>query len=284
MHLRLGDGGGGEHERRVGAVRRAHPPQPAQHLGDVGAEHAAVVVALVDDDVLQRAEELRPPVVRGEQRAVQHVGVGQDVLGVVARPLPLLARAVAVVGGEPDVEPERLQPGQLVLGERLGRGEVEDGGASLAAGAAGRRGSRRGRAAGRPATCPTRCRSRRTTCRPAWAASAASAWWRHGVSRPRSTYAARTSSGTQAGQGASSAARAGSTSTWVSRSSRPGTAERRSRTSPTDRGTAPSSTGTPTPSSPKRRRHHPDDPARRRPLFRGDAPAHYFRERRTSVV
>ena len=126
VHLGLGDGGGGEHERRVGAVRRADPPQPAQHLGDVGAEHAAVVVALVDDDVLQRAEELRPPVVRGQQRAVQHVGVGQDVLGVVARPVALLARAVAVVGREPHVEPQRLQPGQLVLGERLGRGEVED--------------------------------------------------------------------------------------------------------------------------------------------------------------
>ena len=101
VHLGLGHGGRGEHERRVGAVRRAHAPQPAQHLRHVGAEHAAVVVALVDHDVAQRPQEAGPAVVSGQQRAVQHVGVGQDVLGVVARPLPLLSRAVAVVGGEP---------------------------------------------------------------------------------------------------------------------------------------------------------------------------------------
>ena len=131
MYLRLGDRGGGEHERRVGAVRRAHPAQPTQHLRDVGAEHAAVVVALVDDDVAQRTQELRPPVMGRQQRAVQHVGVGQHVLRVLARPVPLLARAVTVVGGEPDVEAERLQAGQLVLGEGLGRADVERGRAAL---------------------------------------------------------------------------------------------------------------------------------------------------------
>ena len=137
VDLRLGDRGRGEHERRVGAVRRAHAPQPAQHLGHVGPEHAPVVVALVDHDVAQRPEELRPAVVGGQQGAVQHVGVGQHVLGVVARPVPLLARAVAVVGGDPQVEPQRLQAGQLVLGERLGRAEVEGGGAPLLARPAG---------------------------------------------------------------------------------------------------------------------------------------------------
>ena len=98
-HLGLGDGRGGEHERRVRAVDRAHPAQPAQHVGDVRAEDAAVVVALVDDDVAQRPEEGRPAGVPRQQRAVQHVGVGEDVLGVVAGPVALLASAVAVVGG-----------------------------------------------------------------------------------------------------------------------------------------------------------------------------------------
>ena len=68
---------------------------------------------------------------------MQHVGVGQHVLGVVAGPLPLLARAVAVVGGDPEVEPERLQAGQLVLRQRLGRAEVEGGGPPLPARTAG---------------------------------------------------------------------------------------------------------------------------------------------------
>ena len=172
VHLGLGDGGRGEHERRVGAVRRAHPPQPPQHLRDVRAEHAPVVVALVDHDVVQRAQELRPAVVGGQQGPVQHVGVGQHVLGVVAGPLPLLARAVAVVGGDADVEPQRLEPGQLVLGQRLGRAEVEGRRAALLAADRAASGSRPAWAAGSPATFPTRCRWPSPTCRPAWAASA----------------------------------------------------------------------------------------------------------------
>jgi hypothetical protein len=51
----------------VGAVERADAAQPAEHVGDVGAEHAAVVVALVDDDVAQGTEEGRPPAVGGQQ-------------------------------------------------------------------------------------------------------------------------------------------------------------------------------------------------------------------------
>ena len=72
----------------------------------------------------------------GQQRVVEHVGVGEDVLGVVAGPLALVAAAVAVVGGDPDVEPEGGEPGQLVLGQRLGRREVEGRGAALTPGPA----------------------------------------------------------------------------------------------------------------------------------------------------
>ena len=68
------------------------PAQPAQHLRDVGAEHPAVVVALVDHDVAQLRQEARPAFVAGQQRAVQHVGVGEDVLAVVAGEVALLAR------------------------------------------------------------------------------------------------------------------------------------------------------------------------------------------------
>ena len=43
-----------------GAVPGAHPAQPAQHLGDVGAEDAAVGVALVDHHEPQPAQEAGP--------------------------------------------------------------------------------------------------------------------------------------------------------------------------------------------------------------------------------
>ena len=51
---------------------------------------------------------------------------------MVAGPVALLAAAVAVVGGDPDVEAEREQTGQLVVGQRLGGREVEHGGAAFA--------------------------------------------------------------------------------------------------------------------------------------------------------
>ena len=45
--LRVGDGGRGEHELRMGAVGFAEPAQAPHDLGDVRAEHAAVHVRLV---------------------------------------------------------------------------------------------------------------------------------------------------------------------------------------------------------------------------------------------
>ena len=57
---------------------------------------------------------------------MQHVGVGQDQVGALADRAPLLARRVAVVdrvAQEPAAELGRLAG--LVLGERLGRVEVE---------------------------------------------------------------------------------------------------------------------------------------------------------------
>ena len=246
------------------AVQRADPPQPAQHVRDVGAEHAAVVVALVDDDVLQRAEERRPARVPGQQRAVQHVGVGEDVLGVVARPVALLAGAVAVVGRHPDVEPEAAEPGELVLGQRLGRRQVEHRRAALAARAAGgadrrQRGQLVGEAlAGGGAggehdvlarvgglggdrlvppgpldpAAPGTPRRRRRPPSPA--------------SRP------------------GTAARAGSTSRWRSRSSRPGTAASRSTTSRTLRGRDPRADVTPLIVARRHRHRDPSHVAARR--------------------
>ena len=63
----------------------------------MGAEHPAVAVALVHDDIAQRAQERRPPAVPGQQGPVQHVGVGQHVRRVLADPVAILRRSVAVV-------------------------------------------------------------------------------------------------------------------------------------------------------------------------------------------
>ena len=109
-----------------GAVAGGDPPQPAQHRRDVRPEHPAVDVALVDDDVLQRPQEPRPPLVPGQEGVVQEVGVGEHDVGVVADPPALVGRGVAVVrrGAHPR-HGHRLDAGELVGGQRLGRREVD---------------------------------------------------------------------------------------------------------------------------------------------------------------
>ncbi len=134
--LGLRDGRRGQHEGRLGAVGRADPAQPAQDVRDVRAEDAPVVVTLVDHDVAQRAQERGPAHVPGQDRSVQHVGVGEHVVGVVAHPVTLVERAVAVVGARAQVHTQPDQRGELVLGERLGGRDVENGGAALPARAA----------------------------------------------------------------------------------------------------------------------------------------------------
>ena len=92
----------------------------------MGAEHAAVRVALVDDDETQAAQEAGPRGVVGQDAVVQHVGVGEDDPGVLAGPVALLPGGVAVVGGGADAgQVEGLQRAELVGGQGLGRGEVQ---------------------------------------------------------------------------------------------------------------------------------------------------------------
>ena len=110
---------------RVAAVVGADPEQPAQDVGDVAAEHAAVGVQLVDDDVAELLEQLEPLGVVGQDRRVEHVRVGDhDLAGRPDRRADR-RRRVAVVGRGRDRQPGRRRQlaelGHLVLAERLGR-------------------------------------------------------------------------------------------------------------------------------------------------------------------
>jgi hypothetical protein len=123
---RVRDRGARQQEARLGPVGRGHPPEPPQHVGDVGAEDAAVDVRLVDDDDREVGEHVRPgPVVR-EDPEVQHVRVREDHVRLAADLGALLARRVAVVDRGPHAgHAERRERARLVLRERLGRVEVE---------------------------------------------------------------------------------------------------------------------------------------------------------------
>ncbi len=129
----VADGRRAADHRGIAAVEAADPEQPAQHVGEVGAEEATVGVQLVDDDVAERAQQPGPAGVVGQDAAVQHVWVGHhDVPALpdgAAQPggrVPVEgggAQAVAALGSQlPD---QVAQPGELVLGEGLGREEPE---------------------------------------------------------------------------------------------------------------------------------------------------------------
>ena len=110
----------------VGPVPRAHPPQPPQHLGHVAAEHPAVVVALVDHDVAQPAQERRPARVLRQQGVGEHVRIGVHVARVRPGPVPVLPRGVPVEGCGPHPGKGEAPDGrQLIPRQRLGRREVE---------------------------------------------------------------------------------------------------------------------------------------------------------------
>ncbi len=116
-------------ELRRRAIVPADPAQPSQHVGQMRAEDAAIGVQLVDHDVAQVLEERRPLRVVRKDPGVEHVGVRQDEVRARAHRAPRVLRRVAVVGEHPhlgQLPGERLQLGQLILGERLRRKEVED--------------------------------------------------------------------------------------------------------------------------------------------------------------
>ena len=94
-------------KRGIGPVVTTQPTEPAQHVGDVGAEDAPQHVQLVDHDVAQAHQQGIPLGVAGEEASVEHLGIGEHDVGVVADPGLLLGRGVAVVGTGDEVgEPE----------------------------------------------------------------------------------------------------------------------------------------------------------------------------------
>ena len=121
-------------ERRIRAVVLADPPQPAQHIGQVAAEHSAIGMELVDHDVAKVLEQLRPARMVRQDPRVNHVGVGQHDMRAAADRATCVLRRIAVVGEDADPRlPFPLPPspcgertvdklvqlGELILRKRL---------------------------------------------------------------------------------------------------------------------------------------------------------------------
>ncbi len=129
MRLRVADRRRAQDELRLRPIERADALEPAQYVGDVAAEHAAIGMHLVDHHVLQVLEELRPLGVMRQDALVQHVRVGDDDVAVQADRLARVARRVAIEGegfyAEVAGAVELQQLGHLVLRQRLGREQVQ---------------------------------------------------------------------------------------------------------------------------------------------------------------
>ena len=129
--LGLADRGRTEDEGGVAAVVATDAAEPPQDVGDMGAEDPPQHVELVDDDVAEPHEQGVPLGVAGEEAAVEHLGVGEHDVGVVAHPRLLLAARVTVVGaGHEPGDLHRAERPELVVGQGLG-GVEEEGGARL---------------------------------------------------------------------------------------------------------------------------------------------------------
>ncbi len=89
-------------EHRIRPVVSADALQASQDVRQVAAEHAAIGVQFVDDDVAQVLEELRPSRMVRQDARVQHVGVATAPRAPAANRAACVLRRVAVVGEDAD--------------------------------------------------------------------------------------------------------------------------------------------------------------------------------------
>jgi len=105
--LGVADRGRAADELRCASIELADAEQAAQHVREVRAEHPAVVVELVKDDVAEVLEQPQPLRVVGEDRGVQHVGVRHDDVARCANGPARVGRRVPVIGEDFEVVPQR---------------------------------------------------------------------------------------------------------------------------------------------------------------------------------
>ncbi len=129
MFLRIADGGRAHDELGRHAVERAHPFQPPNHVGNIRTEHTPVGVHLVDDDIAQILEKLRPLGVVRQYRLVQHVRVADHDIAMQANGLARITGSVAIKGKRFDAQLTRpiqfQQFGDLILCQGLGWKQVQ---------------------------------------------------------------------------------------------------------------------------------------------------------------
>ena len=125
----VGNRGGTADKLGPAPVKSAQALQPAQHVGQVGAEHAAVGVDFVDDDILQVFKQLDPLGMPRENGRMEHIGVGDDNMARLPDGTAGCDRGVAVVGIGLNRHVhglnERVQLVRLVRRKRFGGKQIQ---------------------------------------------------------------------------------------------------------------------------------------------------------------
>ena len=106
--------------------------KPAEHVRQMAAEDAAIGMELVDDDVPEVLEQLRPSRMVRQDARMNHVRVREHHVRPSANRPTRILRRIAVVREDADTRLARaledrrqlVQLGELVLGERLGGKQV----------------------------------------------------------------------------------------------------------------------------------------------------------------
>ena len=131
----IGDRCRRKNELRLPAVKPGDAPEPAQHVRQVTAENAPVGVQLIDDDILQVLEQARPFRVMRQDARVQHVGIRENDVPVLADGSPRVGRRIAVIReyakSISQFVPQVLQLRQLVLGQRFGGKDIQRAGIGI---------------------------------------------------------------------------------------------------------------------------------------------------------
>lgn len=114
-----------------GDVLAGESEKATQNHGYMGAKYPPVGVTFIDDEVSEAAEHAGPLVGVVEDGCVQHVGVGDDDVGMFPDGAALFGGGVGVVGGDHDVVEggdavgEFGEPGTLILGKGFGWGNID---------------------------------------------------------------------------------------------------------------------------------------------------------------
>jgi hypothetical protein len=122
---RVGDGGGAENELRRCPVKLTKTTETPQDVGDVGAENTPINVGFVYDHEAEIVEKAGPSLVVGQDAEVQHIRVAQNDACLLFNGGSLVCRSVTIKGGAKRGVGEFAETSELVLGESLGREEIE---------------------------------------------------------------------------------------------------------------------------------------------------------------